>query len=114
MVTKQGGPQKYAAMNCYFTMPFAQKGRITIVNQCDVDISSFYFHVDYEETESFPESILYFHAQWRRQNPTDGVLDMEELKKKHAEFDGPLKEISSVNVSAHFIGPPWQMHTASW
>ena len=96
MVTRQDGPQKHAAMNCYFTMPFAKKGRVTIVNQCDVDIPNFYYHVDYEETESFPENTLYFHSQWRRQNPTDGKLDMEKLKKKHAEFDGPLKEISSI------------------
>ena len=96
MITRQGSPQKYAAMNCYFAMPFAGKGRITIVNQCDVDIPNFYYYVDYEELETFPEDGLYFHARWHRQFPTDGVLNMEKLKEAHAEFEGPLKEIAAL------------------
>ena len=96
MVTRQDGPQPYSAMNCYFAMPFSKRGKIVVVNQTGADIPNFYYAVDYETLEELPENTLRFHAQWRRQNPTDGVLDMEELKRKHTRFKGPLEEISSL------------------
>lgn len=61
------------AMNCYWQMPFLKEARIEITNECEQDIGSFYFYIDYEEYDTLPDDVLYFHAQWRRENPTRGT-----------------------------------------
>ena len=64
-----GGP---AALNCYFQMPFNRRARIELVNENDVPYRQ-YFYVDYElYREPLADDTVYFHAQWRRENPTAG------------------------------------------
>ena len=55
------------AYNCYFEMPFKKSCRITVENLNDVN-KGLAFQIDYEERE-IPEDALYFHAQFRRENP---------------------------------------------
>lgn len=82
MITKKGSPQRYAAMNCFFPMPFFHKARIEIVNECDTDVEKFYYHIDYESYHNFSEKILLFHAQWHRENPTRATNDIANLDGK--------------------------------
>jgi len=63
-----------AAMNCFFPMPFAERAKIEVVNECSEDILSFYFYIDYEELDKLENDILRFHSQWRRENPTKGLI----------------------------------------
>lgn len=56
--------------NCYFPMPYASGARFTVQNDCD-DSIRFYFYVDYEEVDGIDGDLGRFHAQWRRENPTD-------------------------------------------
>ena len=64
-------PRDGRGFNCYFPMPFQQQGRIDITNDGDRRMV-LYFYVDYETyDESQPANAL-FHAQWRREDPTDG------------------------------------------
>lgn len=49
------------AMNCYWEMPFYTCCKITLTNH-DIMDTGWYYHVDWEEYESLPEDILYFHA----------------------------------------------------
>lgn len=66
---KYGGA---AAFNCYLTMPFNKRARIEVENQNDVEYFQ-YFYIDYElYPEPLPKDTLYFHAHWRRENPTEG------------------------------------------
>lgn len=62
-----------AAFNCYLTMPFNKRARIEIENQGEHAYFQ-YFYIDYELLPSpfDPKEILYFHAHWRRENPTQG------------------------------------------
>jgi hypothetical protein len=60
-----------AAMNCWAAMPFRKHARIEIQNDCEVDIGM-YFYIDYQEHDALADDLLYFHAQWRRENPCDG------------------------------------------
>jgi len=53
--------------NCYFEMPFRSRARITVENLTDTDRGLAY-QINYEERE-IPEDALYFHAQFRRENP---------------------------------------------
>ncbi|KAK4893444.1 hypothetical protein LTR27_008126 [Elasticomyces elasticus] len=62
-----------AAFNCYLPMPFNKRARIEIENQGEHAYFQ-YFYIDYElQPAPFdPSELLYFHAHWRRENPTDG------------------------------------------
>ena len=67
------GEGQPVAMNCYFQMPFAMRARVQLVNECTADVPLCYYHVDYELYEDLGPDVLRFHAQWRRENPTDGI-----------------------------------------
>ncbi len=54
-------------LNCYFEMPFFKGFRIEIENQ-GAENCNIYYQIDCEEKE-LPKDTLYFHAQFRRQNP---------------------------------------------
>jgi hypothetical protein len=70
-----------AAMNCFFPMPFSRGARMTIENQGQVAVRALYFYVDYDELPSIDENLLRFHAQWRRDNPTRGGIDLTDRKQ---------------------------------
>jgi hypothetical protein len=56
-----------SAFNCYWTMPFRKKCKITMEN-LDEKKMSLYYQIDYCET-SVPKNAAYFHAQFNRTNP---------------------------------------------
>jgi len=57
-------------MNCYFPMPFRSSAQITVENQHLSDISGFFYQITYSLVQKLPDETAYFHAQWRRENPT--------------------------------------------
>ena len=57
-----------SAFNCYWTMPFHKKCRITMENINDADPMTLYYQIDYTLTD-VPADAGYFHAQYRRSNP---------------------------------------------
>jgi hypothetical protein len=75
-----GAPQaaNRAAMNCFFPMPFSRGARLEIENQGAKPLGGVYYYVDYEEHAGLPPEALRFHAQWRRENPTRGSLDLSD------------------------------------
>ncbi len=56
-----------SGLNCYWTMPFRKRCRITMENRGDESMVLFY-QVDYALGE-IPEDAAYFHAQFNRVNP---------------------------------------------
>jgi len=62
-------------MNTYFQMPFKKNAKITIENQHEVEVSAFFYQVDYCLYDELPEDIAYFHAQWRRERLTEKQVD---------------------------------------
>jgi hypothetical protein len=64
-------------MNCFFPMPFEKSARIEIENESTRDAWAFFYHVSYEEYDELEEGLGRFHAQWRRENPTDGWGDFK-------------------------------------
>jgi len=69
----QMSPQDGRGFNCWWPMPF-DAARIEIVNECENPIN-LYFYIDYEEYPApLPDRPARFHAQWRRENPTQGWL----------------------------------------
>ena len=60
-----------SAFNCYWQMPFRKKCKITMENLNDQDNMVLYYQIDYALTD-VPKDAGYFHAQFRRNNPTQG------------------------------------------
>lgn len=74
----QMSPQDGRALNCWWPMPF-NSAKITLHSEC-IEKANVYFYVDYEEHPApQAENVGRFHAQWRRENPTEGWLT-ERLK----------------------------------
>jgi hypothetical protein len=82
-----------AAFNCYLPMPFNRRARIEIENQADNAYIQ-YFYIDYELRPApfDPTEILYFHAHWRRENPTNGwapsAMQTNSLETQVPNLDG--------------------------
>jgi hypothetical protein len=72
-----------SAFNCYWTMPFRKKCRITMENINDKDAMTLYYQVDYTLTD-VPADAAYFHAQFRRANPnsTSDYTIVDNIKGK--------------------------------
>ncbi len=89
-----------SAFNCYWSMPFRKKCRITMENIDDKDMV-LYYQVDYTLTE-VPSDAAYFHAQFRRVNPlpykTDYVL------------------VDSIRGKGQYVGTymAWGVHNNGW
>lgn len=92
----QMSPAGGRGMNCWFPMPFCESARIEITNEGQGE-HHIYFYIDYEQFHS-PEQLAavmgsvdvsevgYFHAQWRRENPTDGWMDPSRRAELHADI----------------------------
>ncbi len=72
-----------SAFNCYWTMPFRKKCKITMENVNDKDPMTLYYQVDYTLTE-VPSDAAYFHAQFRRlnTNTTSDYTIVDNIKGK--------------------------------
>ena len=56
-------------LNCYFPMPFADEATMTIESEHAEDVQLWY-QIDYARIPELSDEVAYFHAQWRRENPT--------------------------------------------
>jgi hypothetical protein len=83
----QMSPQDGKGLNCFFPMPFARGARLAVTSECASKEVLFYYYVDYQVYEAAPVGLGYFHAQWRRQNPCDGIPD-EGISNEEYEFGG--------------------------
>ena len=88
-----------SAFNSYWPMPFHKKCRITMENIGEKEMY-LYYQVDYIET-AIPEDAAYFHAQFRRSNPTEGSL--------YTLTDG-------IKGKGHYVGTylAWQVNNKGW
>lgn len=64
--------QTSGGYNCYWPMPFKRSARWTLTNLSGRRIDAFYYNIDFRALPpgAVPDDARYFHAQWRRQNPT--------------------------------------------
>jgi hypothetical protein len=88
-----------SAFNCYWPMPFRKKCRITMEN-INTERMILYYQVDYTLT-SVPDDAAYFHAQFRRSNPTKG--------SSYTMIDG-------VKGKGHYVGTymSWGVNNNGW
>jgi hypothetical protein len=89
-----------SAFNCYWTMPFGKKCRITMTNIGEADMV-LYYQIDYVLAE-VPEDVAYFHAQFRRVNPLP-------YKDVYTIVDG-------IKGKGHYVGTymAWGVNNNGW
>ena len=76
-----------SAFNCYWTMPFRKKCKITMEN-INTEKMTLYYQVDYTLTD-VPSDAAYFHAQFRRNNPTkDAIYTLVDGIKGKGQYVG--------------------------
>jgi len=88
-----------SAFNCYWVMPFRKKCRITLEN-LDDNVMRLYYQINYTLTE-IDEDAGYFHAQFRRSDPTKDAI--------HTLLDG-------VKGKGQYVGTymAWRVHENGW
>jgi len=71
--------------NSYWPMPFQRSARITVENRSRVEVDRLYFNVAVEAYDRLPDSLLYFHAQFRRTKAVRGepVVILEAQGRGH-------------------------------
>src|SRR5687767_15170380 len=88
-----------SAFNCYWPMPFRRKCRITMENINSEDMR-LYYQVDYTLTD-VPNDAAYFHAQYRRANPTKGSI---------------FTMVDGIQGKGHYVGTymAWGVRNNGW
>ena len=74
-------PEDGKAFNCFFPMPFLSGARIEVMNECTKSELILYYYIDYELYSKVEElgEVGRFHAQWRRENPCEGIEYPEDI-----------------------------------
>ncbi|MBI9045840.1 MAG: DUF2961 domain-containing protein [Anaerolineaceae bacterium] len=82
----QRSPDNGRSSNMWFPMPYSIRAEFFLKNEADVPIN-FYYYIDYEVHGSIPGDMGRFHAQWNRENPTQGVKmdNLPDLRKEIIE-----------------------------
>ncbi len=66
--------------NCWFEMPFKKRALLTITNDAEEPVRSFYWNIDWQKFDSVNDDILYFHAQYKQEYPTKEGKDYRILE----------------------------------
>ena len=77
-----------SAFNCYWTMPFRKKCKITMENINESDRMTLYYQIDYTLTD-VPKDAGYLHAQFRQQIPnTTSVYTIADGIRGQGQYVG--------------------------
>lgn len=89
-----------SAFNCYWTMPFRKKAKVTLENLDEREMT-LYYQINYTLTQ-VPADAAYFHAQFRRVNRLP-------LKTDYTLLDG-------VKGQGHYVGTymAWEVRSPGW
>jgi len=69
------------SFNSVVPMPFRTGMRIVMTNESGVDLPELFYDINYTLGDRHPANALYFHAHFRRENPTKLKQDYEILPK---------------------------------
>lgn len=69
------------SFNCFVPMPFKTGMRIVMTNESGVNLDELFYDVNYTVGDKHPANTLYFHAHYRRENPTQLQRDYEILPR---------------------------------
>ncbi|HKP73575.1 MAG TPA: glycoside hydrolase family 172 protein [Pyrinomonadaceae bacterium] len=69
------------SFNCFIPMPFKTGMRVVLTNESDADLGELFYDIDYTLGDRHASNMLYFHAHFRRENPTRLKQDYEILPR---------------------------------
>lgn len=69
------------SFNCYAPMPFRKMAKVVLTNESPNDMKNVFFDINFTTGDKLSRDDLYFHAHWRRENPTRLMKDYEILPK---------------------------------
>jgi hypothetical protein len=69
------------SFNSVVPMPFRTGMKIVMTNESGRDLPELFYDVNYTLGDRHPANVLYFHAHWRRENPTTLQRDYEILPR---------------------------------
>ncbi|MDH7601825.1 MAG: DUF2961 domain-containing protein [Armatimonadota bacterium] len=69
------------SFNCRIPMPFRKSFKITVTNESPVDLGMFFYDVNFTLGDEHSNDTGYFHAHFRRENPTKLRQDFEILPR---------------------------------
>jgi len=69
------------SFNCVIPMPFRTGMRIVMTNESSVNLDELFYDVNYTVGDRHAANMLYFHAHYRRENPTRLQQDYELLPR---------------------------------
>lgn len=87
--------------NSFWPMPFGKRAIITVTNEGEKNVRSFYYHIDYLKVDSLPSDAAYFCAQYRQEFPEQAGRDYLIL-----EAEGRGHYVGTV-MSARSRSPLW-------
>ena len=86
----------FAALNCYLPMPFRKRARLEIQNETEYE-HRLYYYIDYELYDAvFSAETAYFHACFRRENPTAGWAH-------HITANTPPSEVKNLSDKDNYL-----------
>lgn len=101
-------PAEGKALNSYFPMPFGNGARVTIENQSDMPIKSFYYYIDYEVHDSIGPETGRFHAWWNREITEPVTGDENEWNQLGPEVKNTTGDdnylFADIKGRGHFVG----------
>jgi hypothetical protein len=109
----QMSPEDGKGFNCWFPMPF-ERARFEVQSECADEDVLLYFYIDYEVMDVSPREGR-FHAQFRRQNPTDGIpeegMTNDEFQLGGVNADGAGNYvILEASGEGHYVGCNLNIH----
>ena len=69
------------SFTCYIPMPFRTGMKIVVTDESGTDLRALFYDVDYTVGDRHGPNVSYFHAVFRRENPTTIERDYEILPK---------------------------------
>ncbi|HUJ43457.1 MAG TPA: glycoside hydrolase family 172 protein [Opitutaceae bacterium] len=69
------------SFNCFVPMPFRTGMKIVLTNESGADVAMLFYDVDYTIGDRHGDDLLYFHAWFNRENPTEFLRDYTILPK---------------------------------
>lgn len=114
----QMSPEDGKGFNCWFAMPYAQHAKVELISELEQEPVFFYYYIDYESYQACEPDLGYFHAQWRRENPTDGITRDDETTAQHLLEGSNLSGegnyvILDAEGRGHYVGCVLNVHNLS-
>ena len=95
-------PRDGRGFNCWFPMPFHRDARIEVTNEGERRLV-LYFYIDYETYEQPLENAALFHAQWRRESPTEGWGDDSRRFEDDPEYRNEVWSTPNLTGDGNYV-----------